>query len=131
MNRLIYIHYYYNDEKDLGIPLETQIEVTDNLTVSTKYIDVNDIKREVEEIDSFELPENFWNEFAKIDLLSLNDKYDNGDERTARYKIIYGDKTIEGNYFPDAVKDLRYILYVKDIIRNEVAKLKEKVIRGE
>ncbi len=131
MNKLIYTHYYYNDEKDLGIPLETSIEVTDKITITTKYISINNIN-EVEEYSStFELPSNLWDQINDIDLSVLEDEYDNKEVLSTRYKVVLNDKVIEGNYFPEEIKDLRYLLNIKEIVRAESLRLQEKVREGD
>lgn len=130
MNKLVYIHYYYNDEEDLGIPIETKIEISDNITISTKYIDIDDIKKVNEETASFELNNDIWNEIDKLDLYNLNDKYYN-DSINSNYKVVFNDKVIEGNYFPKEIEDLRYLLNVKEIIRAESLKIQEKVLEGD
>ncbi len=131
MNKLIYTHYYYNDEKDLGIPLETSIEVTDKITITTKYISINNIN-EVEEYSStFELPSNLWDQINDIDLSVLEDEYDNKEVLSTRYKVVLNDKVIEGNYYPEEIKDLRYLLNIKEIVRAESLRLQEKVREGD
>jgi len=131
MNKLIYTHYYYNDEKDLGIPLETSIEITDKITITTKYISINNIKEIEEDSSTFELPNNLWDQINEIDLSVLEDEYNNGEELSTRYKVVLNDKVIEGNYFPEGIKDLRYLLNIKEIIKAESLRLQEKVREGD
>jgi len=131
MNKLIYTHYYYNDEKDLGIPLETSIEITDKITITTKYIILNNIKEIEEDSSTFELPNNLWDQINEIDLSVLEDEYNNGEELSTRYKVVLNDKVIEGNYFPEGIKDLRYLLNIKEIIKAESLRLQEKVREGD
>ena len=94
MNKLIYTHYYYNDEKDLGIPLETSIEVTDKITITTKYISINNINEVEEDSSTFELPSNLWDQINDIDLSVLEDEYDNKEVLSTRYKVVLHDKVI-------------------------------------
>jgi len=131
MNKLIYTHYYYNDEKDLGIPLETSIEITDKITITTKYINIKNIKEIEEDSSTFELPNNLWDQINEIDLSVLEDEYNNGEELSTRYKVVLNDKVIEGNYFPEGIKDLRYLLNIKEIIKAESLRLQEKVREGD
>ena len=131
MNKLIYTHYYYNDEKDLGIPLETSIEVTDKITITTKYISINNINEVEEDSSTFELPSNLWDQINDIDLSVLEDEYDNKEVLSTRYKVVLNDKVIEGNYFPEEIKDLRYLLNIKEIVRAESLRLQEKVREGD
>ncbi len=129
MNNLSYTHYY-NLEKDLGIPIETTIEITDQIIIATKYIDIYNIKEVVEEANSYELPDNLWNEIEKLDLESLEDKYFN-ERVSSSYKVVLNNKVIEGNYFPDKINDLRYLLNVKEIIKAESLRIQEKLLKGE
>ncbi len=131
MNKLIYTHYYYNDEKDLGIPLETSIEVTDKITITTKYISINNINEVEEDSSTFELPSNLWDQINDIDLSVLEDEYDNKEVLSTRYKVVLNDKVIEGNYYPEEIKDLRYLLNIKEIVRAESLRLQEKVREGD
>jgi len=130
MNKLIYIHYYYNDEKDLGIPLETKVEITDKITISTKYIDYYDIKKVNEEVSTFDLNNELWNEIDKLKLEKLNDNYYN-DSLGSKYKVVLNNKVIEGNYYPEEILDLRYLLNIKEIVKAESLKIQEKVLKGD
>ena len=130
MNKLIYIHYYYNDEKDLGIPLETKVEITDKITISTKYIDYYDIKKVNEEVSTFDLNNELWNEIDKLKLEELNDNYYN-DSIGSKYKVVLNNKVIEGNYYPEEILDLRYLLNIKEIVKAESLKIQEKVLKGD
>ena len=130
MNKLIYIHYYYNDEKDLGIPLETKVEITDKITISTKYIDYYDIKKVNEEVSTFDLNNELWNEIDKLKLEKLNDNYYN-DSVGSKYKVVLNNKVIEGNYYPEEILDLRYLLNIKEIVKAESLKIQEKVLKGD
>ena len=131
MNKLVYTHYYYNDEKDLGIPLETRVEITNKITITTKYISIYDIKEVEEETNEYELPENLWEEIDKINIQDLDNKYNNNKELSTHYKIELNDKVIEGNYFPEELIDLRYLLNIKEIVKAESTRLQEKLLRGE
>ena len=58
-------------------------------------------------------------------------KYNNNKELSTHYKIELNDKVIEGNYFPEELIDLRYLLNIKEIVKAESTRLQEKLLRGE
>lgn len=131
-------HHYFKDDAYDGMPIITSVQIDKKddkylKTVKHIYVDTSafnnvNMSYYTEEIEN---GDDLFSIFEKYDLKNLKNNYftDTDKERYQYYEIDYNDTfKIVGTYDNEIIeyKDFCDILNFKDIIKEEIRKIKEK-----